>query len=120
MFALSADMVLPRLSAGFQVKKTMTTVFFMATRLIVLNSLPQGQSFTQDYFISEIVPMFTKEKLRFRHYPPLSGNTLQVTLDKHNAISAQSSTQTRKVSPEATVFAVMELCGNRSIERNVI
>jgi hypothetical protein len=58
----SAYMVLPRLCAGFQVKKTMITVFFIATRLIVLNSLPQGQSFTQDYCISEIVPAFTKEK----------------------------------------------------------
>jgi hypothetical protein len=42
MFAPSADMVLPRLRTGFQVKKTMITVFFAETRLIVLNSLPQG------------------------------------------------------------------------------
>jgi hypothetical protein len=42
MFAPSAYMVLPRLRAGFQVKKRMITVFFTATRLIVLNSLPQG------------------------------------------------------------------------------
>jgi hypothetical protein len=39
MFAPSADMVLPKLRAGFQVKKIMTTVFFTATRLIALNSL---------------------------------------------------------------------------------
>jgi hypothetical protein len=55
MFAPSADMVLARLRAGFYVKKRMITVFFTTTRLIVLNSLPQGHSFTQDYFISEIV-----------------------------------------------------------------
>jgi hypothetical protein len=35
MFAPSADMVLSRLRAGFQVKKTMITVLFAATRLIV-------------------------------------------------------------------------------------
>jgi hypothetical protein len=40
MFAPSADMALPRLRAGFQVKKTVITVFFIATRSIVLNSLP--------------------------------------------------------------------------------
>jgi hypothetical protein len=42
MFAPSADMVLPRLRARFQMKKTMITVFFTATRLIILNSLPQA------------------------------------------------------------------------------
>jgi hypothetical protein len=42
MLAPSADMVLSRLSAGFQVKKTMITVFFTGMRLIALNSLPQG------------------------------------------------------------------------------
>jgi hypothetical protein len=70
MFAPSADMVLPRLRAGFPLKTAMITVFFTATRLIVLNSLPQGRSFTQDYFICEIVPVFTKKKLRFRSHHP--------------------------------------------------
>jgi hypothetical protein len=63
-------MVLPRLRAGFPVKAVMITVFFTATRLIALNSLPQGQSFTQDYFICEIVPAFTKEKLRLQSHHP--------------------------------------------------
>jgi hypothetical protein len=70
MFMPSTGMVLPRPRAGFQVKKIMITLFFTATRFIVLNSLPQGQSFTQDYFISDIVPAFTKEKLRFRRHHP--------------------------------------------------
>jgi hypothetical protein len=70
MFAPSADMVVPRLRAGFQVKKTMITVFFTATRSIVLHSLPQGQLITQDYFLSVIVPAFPKEKLRFRRHHP--------------------------------------------------
>jgi hypothetical protein len=42
MLARSAYMVLPRLRTGFQVKKTVITVFFTATRPIVLKSLPQG------------------------------------------------------------------------------
>jgi hypothetical protein len=70
MFASSADMVLPKLRTDFQVKKTTITVFFTSTRLIVLSSLSQGQSSTQEYFISEIVPAFTKEKLRFRRHHP--------------------------------------------------
>jgi hypothetical protein len=65
-------MVVPRLGVGFQAKKIMITVFFTATRLIVLDSLPQGQSFTRNYFISEIVPTLAKEKLRFRHHPSVT------------------------------------------------
>jgi hypothetical protein len=57
----------------------MITIFFTATRLIVLDSPPQGQSFTQDYFISEIISVFTKEKLRFRRYHP--GVTFSVHMD---------------------------------------
>jgi hypothetical protein len=34
-FALSADMILPRLRTGFQMKKTMIDVFFTATILMV-------------------------------------------------------------------------------------
>jgi hypothetical protein len=79
MFVPSADMVLPRLRTQFHVKKTMSTVFFAATRLIVLNSLPQCQSFTQGYFISEIVRAFTKEKLKFRFHHP--GVTFSVHMD---------------------------------------
>jgi hypothetical protein len=46
MFAPSADIAFPKLRAGFQVKKTIIVVFFNATRLIDLNILEQGQSFT--------------------------------------------------------------------------
>jgi hypothetical protein len=70
MLASSADMVVPRLRAGFQAKKTMITVLFSAMRLIDLDGLPQGQSFTQNYFISEKVLAFTKEKQRFRRHHP--------------------------------------------------
>jgi histone-lysine N-methyltransferase SETMAR len=57
----------------------MIAVFFIATRLMVLKSLPHGQSFTHGYFVSEIVPAFTKETLRFwRHHP---GVTFSVHMD---------------------------------------
>jgi hypothetical protein len=98
MFAPSADMVLPRLRAGFQVKKTRITVFFTTTRLIVLNSLPRGQSFTQDHFISEIVPVFTKEKLGFRRHHP--GVTFSVHMDNccsHNGRMATAEFDRRRI-----------------------
>jgi histone-lysine N-methyltransferase SETMAR len=98
MFASSAEMVLPRLRAGFQAKKKIMTVFFTTTRLIVLNSLPPGQSFTQDYFISEIVPAFAKEKLRFqRHHPEV---TFSVHIDNsrcHNGRMATAEFNLRRL-----------------------
>jgi hypothetical protein len=53
-------------------EKTTITVFFTATRLIIFNSLPQGQSFTQDDCIAEVIPVFTKEKLE------ISGSSFRV------------------------------------------
>jgi histone-lysine N-methyltransferase SETMAR len=90
MFARSADMVVPRLRAGFQVKKTMVTIFFTATRLLILNCLPQGQVFTQDYFRSEIVPAFTKERLRFRRFHP--GWTFSVHMDNSRCHNGRKAT----------------------------
>jgi hypothetical protein len=64
-----------------------------------LNSLPQGQSFTQDYFISEIVPVFTKEKLRFRRHHP--GVTFSVHIDNsrcHNGRMATAEFDRRRLA----------------------
>jgi hypothetical protein len=76
--------------AGFQVKKTMVTVFFTATRLIVLNRLPQDQSFTQDYFISENVLSFIKEKLTSRRHHP--GVTFPVHIDNSHCHNGRMAT----------------------------
>jgi hypothetical protein len=77
-------------SPGFQVKQTMVTVFFTATRLIVWNSLPQGQSFSQDYFMSEIIPAFAKEKLRFRRHHP--GVTFSVNINNFRCHTGRMAT----------------------------
>jgi hypothetical protein len=45
-------------------------IFSPATRLTVLGSLLREQSFIQHSFISEIVPVSTKDKLRFQRYYP--------------------------------------------------
>jgi histone-lysine N-methyltransferase SETMAR len=83
-------MVLQRLRAGLQVKKIMITIFFTATRLLVLNILLHGQSFTQDYFTSEIVPALTKEKLRFRRHHP--GVIFSVDIDNSRCHSGRMAT----------------------------
>jgi histone-lysine N-methyltransferase SETMAR len=98
MFAPSADIVLPKLRAGFQVKKTMITVFFTATRLPVSNSLPQSESFTHDYFISEIVPAFAKEELRFRRHHPRGPFSMQMDNSRcHNGRMATAEFNRRRL-----------------------
>jgi hypothetical protein len=48
----------------------MITVFFTPTRLLVLSTLPYGQTFTQDYFITEMFPVLREKNVRFRHKHP--------------------------------------------------
>jgi histone-lysine N-methyltransferase SETMAR len=42
----------------------MVTIFFTSTRLLVLNFLPKGTKFNQDYFIDTILPNLYSEKRR--------------------------------------------------------
>jgi histone-lysine N-methyltransferase SETMAR len=72
------------------VKTTMITVSFTAARSIVLNNLPEGQPFTRDYCISEIVLAFTKEKLRFRRHHP--GVTFSVRMDNSGCRDGRMAT----------------------------
>jgi hypothetical protein len=56
MFAPSAREVVPRTQQNISVKKTTVTIFFTSTRLWVLNLLPKGTKFNQDYFIDTVLP----------------------------------------------------------------
>jgi hypothetical protein len=44
----------------------MVTVLFAPRRLLVLNALRHIQTFTQDYFITEVLPILREENVRFR------------------------------------------------------
>jgi hypothetical protein len=56
MFAVSREAVPARSEYKIQAKKTMITVFFTHTRLMVLDALPHGQTLTQEYFITDMLP----------------------------------------------------------------
>jgi transposase len=64
MFATSAREVVPRTKENISAKKTMVTIFFTSTRLLVLNVLPKGTKFNQDYFIDTALPNLCSEKRR--------------------------------------------------------
>jgi transposase len=64
MFATSARKVMPRTKQNISAMKTMVTIFFRSTRLLVLNFLPKGTKFNQDYFIGTVFPNLYSEKRR--------------------------------------------------------
>jgi hypothetical protein len=64
MFATSTREVVPRTKQNISAMKTMVTIFFTSTRLVVLNFLPKGTEFNQDYFIDTVLPNLYSEKRR--------------------------------------------------------
>jgi hypothetical protein len=64
MFATSAREVVPRTKQNISAKKSIVTIFFTSTRWLVLNSLPKGTKFNQDYFIDAMLPNLYSEKRR--------------------------------------------------------
>jgi hypothetical protein len=66
MFAISAREVVPRIKQNIYAKKTMITIFFTSTRLLVLNFLPQGTKFNQDYLIDTVFPNLYSERDELR------------------------------------------------------
>jgi hypothetical protein len=65
MFTASREAVQPRCEHKIQAKKTMITVFFTPTRLVVLDALPHGQTFTQEYFMTDVLPCYKKKIFDF-------------------------------------------------------
>jgi hypothetical protein len=72
MFATSAKEVVPRTKHNISAKKTMVAIFFTSTRLLVLNFLPKGTKFNQDYFIDRVLPNLYSEKRRIARRKGLS------------------------------------------------
>jgi hypothetical protein len=50
----------------------MITVFFTARQLILLDVLPKGSKFNQQYFIDDVFPDFKTENLNFRRRMPIA------------------------------------------------
>jgi hypothetical protein len=47
------------------VKKTIFTIFFTNRKLLIVEYLPKGQKYSQDYCISDILPELEREKMRY-------------------------------------------------------
>jgi hypothetical protein len=61
MLVTSAREVVSRTDQNISAKKIMVTIFFTSTRSLVLNFLPKGTMFNQDYVIDTVLPNLYSE-----------------------------------------------------------
>jgi hypothetical protein len=73
MFAISAREVVSSTRQNISAKKNMVKILFTSTRLLVLNFLPTGTKFNQDYFIDTVLPNPYSEKTRIARHKGLPG-----------------------------------------------
>jgi histone-lysine N-methyltransferase SETMAR len=98
-FAPSRDLAATRTKDADRTTKTMLTVFFTSGRLIVLKALPKRTTFTQHYFISDILPDLDREKLRYRRKNPGQGFFLHTNNSKcHNAKKITENLQKKHIT----------------------
>jgi hypothetical protein len=79
--------------------KTLTTVFFTATRLLVPAALPYGQTFTQDHFITELPPILREKNVQFRRKH--SGDNFFIQMDNsrcHNRKKVPAEIEHRRLA----------------------
>jgi hypothetical protein len=62
VFLKSPRDVIPRTRKEMGVKKTMFTIFFTNGKLLIAEYLPKGRKYSQDCFISDILPEWEREK----------------------------------------------------------
>jgi histone-lysine N-methyltransferase SETMAR len=99
MFAPSRDLAATRTKDADRTKKTMLTVFFTSRRLIVLEALPKGTPFAQHSFLSDILPDFGGEKLRYRRKSPGQEFFLHMENSKcHNAKKITGKLQKKHIT----------------------
>lgn len=63
-FAKSREDVIPIISQKIDSKKTMVTVFFTGTELLVCDCLPKREKYNGEYFTTNILPQLSQEKSR--------------------------------------------------------
>jgi hypothetical protein len=91
MFARAPSEVIPGTRQTIGAKKTMITIFFTARQLILLDVLPKGSKFNQQYFINYVFLDLKTENRNFRRRIPRA--TFWVHMDNsmcHNGSKAVS------------------------------
>jgi transposase len=84
MFAISAREVVPRTKQKISSMKTMVTIFFTSIRLLVLNFLPKGTKFNQDYCIDTVLPNLYSEKRQIARRKGLPSFSVHIDDSMHH------------------------------------
>jgi hypothetical protein len=113
MFATSAREVVLRTKQNIYAKKIMVTIFFTSPRLLVLNFLPKGTKFNQDYFIDTLLPNLYSEKRRIARCKRLP--SLSVHMDNsicHNGAKLTEKLEKRHIAraPHPPYSPELSLC----------
>jgi ABC-type sulfate transport system permease component len=64
MFAESRESVVPRVRHAISGQKIMIAIFFTSAPFLVLEAVPKGMKFNQDYFIEAVLLGLSTEKRR--------------------------------------------------------
>jgi hypothetical protein len=123
MSAISAREVVSRTKQNISAKKIIVIIFFTATRLLVLNFLPKGTNFNQDYFIDTVLPNRYSEKRRIarrKGMPSFSVHTDNSVC--HNGAKITEKLEKRHIagaahppySPDLRAFFTRSLFGIRT------
>jgi hypothetical protein len=70
IFARSPTDVCPRTRQAIEKKQTIITIFFTGRKPIMLDILPKGGTFNQQYFVDYIFPILKRDNGNFRRRVP--------------------------------------------------
>jgi histone-lysine N-methyltransferase SETMAR len=99
MFATWAREVVPRTKHNISAKKTMVTIFFTSIRLLVLNFLPKGTKFNQNYFIDTMLHNLHREKRRIARRKGLPSFSVHMNNSKcHNGANITKKLEKRHIA----------------------
>jgi histone-lysine N-methyltransferase SETMAR len=79
MFVRPPRDVILRTRKQIGVKQTMFTIFLTNRKLLIAEYLPKGQKYSQDCFISDVLPGLEREKMRYKWRK--QGGTFCVQMD---------------------------------------
>jgi hypothetical protein len=78
MFAASPAEAVPRTRQNIFTTKSMGTILFTWTRLLVMNSLPKRTKFNQDYFVDAVLPDLYSENAQIVRRKVLPSSSVHI------------------------------------------
>jgi hypothetical protein len=113
MLAGSRESVVPRIRRDISGQQTLFTVCFPSRRLLVLNLLPNGAKFNQNYFIDAIFPGLYNEKRRISRkddFPAFSADTDHSMCHNGNKISEKLAKRSIERAPHPLHSPYISTC----------